>query len=42
MSETTTITVSKETWRDLNKRRIDPSDTFDDVVARLLEETDDD
>lgn len=38
MSETTTITVSKATWRELNKRRNEPSDTFDDVIAELLEE----
>lgn len=41
MSDTTTITVSKATWRELNKRRSEPSDTFDDVIAQLLDDNDD-
>jgi predicted CopG family antitoxin len=32
----TTITVSDETWRELNGRK-DPGETFDDVVQRLLD-----
>ncbi|WP_255455265.1 hypothetical protein [Natrialba sp. INN-245] len=35
-SDTTTIQVSKETWRQLNVRK-DPGETFDDVVQQLLE-----
>lgn len=39
MSETTTIEVSRETWRELNLRKEGPGDTFDAVVSRLLEES---
>lgn len=36
--EKTTIEVSIETWRELNHRKESPSDTFDDVLQRLLSE----
>jgi|AKVG01.1.fsa_nt_gi predicted CopG family antitoxin len=32
----TTITVSDETWKDLNRQK-EPGETFDEVVQRLLE-----
>jgi len=36
-SETVTkITVSEKTWQDLNARKRQPGETFDDVVQRLL------
>ena len=34
-----TIKVDESTWRDLNARK-HPGDTFDDVVRRLLDQTD--
>lgn len=37
--ETTTIQISQETWRRLNGRKEGPNDTFDDVLQRLLDET---
>jgi len=40
MSETTSIKISLETWQELNARKRSPSDTYDDVVARLVEESD--
>jgi predicted CopG family antitoxin len=36
MPDTTTIKISRETWRELNHRKRGPGDTFDDVVQRLL------
>jgi len=33
------IRVTDETWSELNKRK-QPGDSFDDVIQRLLEETD--
>jgi len=35
--ETTTLQVTKETWKQLNLRK-EPGETFDDVIQRLLEE----
>lgn len=37
----THVRVSEENWRRLNARK-EPGDDFDDVVTRLLEETEDD
>jgi predicted CopG family antitoxin len=42
MSEKTTIQISTETWRELNLRKESPSDTFDAVIQRLLDPSDDD
>jgi len=39
MADTTTVEVKTATWRELNRRK-DPGDSFDDVISRLLEETD--
>lgn len=39
--ETTTVTVSKDTWKELHLRK-DPGDSFDDVIRDLLEEADKD
>lgn len=39
MSETTTIQVTEDTWRELNGRK-EPGETFDDVLQRLLAESD--
>jgi len=40
-SETVTkITVSEKTWQDLNARKRQPGETFDDVVQRLLSDSD--
>jgi len=36
----THIRVSEETWTELNKRKR-PGDSFDDVIRRVLEESDD-
>jgi len=38
--EVTSIQVSKETWKRLNGRKEGPNDTFDDVLQRLLDDTD--
>lgn len=35
----TSIQVSRDTWRELNARKRGPDDTFDDVIQRLLAET---
>lgn len=37
MSEKTTIEVSLETWQRLNARKDRPGESFDDVIAELLE-----
>lgn len=37
--ESTTIQISRETWRRLNGRKKGPNETFDDVLERLLDET---
>lgn len=37
MSDTTTIQITEETWRELNMRK-NPGETFDDVIQRLLED----
>lgn len=42
MPDTTTIKISRETWRELNHRKRGPGDTFDDVVQRLLADDEDD
>jgi len=34
------ISVSGETWRELNARKREPGETFDDVVQRLLSSSD--
>jgi len=39
MGDTTTIEIKTETWRELNMRK-EPGDSFDDVIKRLLEKTD--
>lgn len=39
---TTTIQVSMDTWRRLNARKQGPNETFDDVLQRLLDATEDD
>jgi hypothetical protein len=40
-SETETkITVGGETWQRLNARKREPGETFDDVVQRLLNDSD--
>jgi predicted CopG family antitoxin len=36
----TKITVSGNTWRRLNARKREPGETFDDVVQRLLSDSD--
>ncbi|WP_080508259.1 antitoxin VapB family protein [Haloparvum sedimenti] len=36
--DTTTVTVSKETWKQLHLRK-GPGDSFDDVIQELLEES---
>ncbi len=36
--ETTTIQVSEETWKQLNRQK-GPGDTFDDVIQELLQES---
>ena len=35
----TTVRLLAETWRRLNARRIVPSENLDEVVKRLLDET---
>lgn len=40
MAEKTTIEVRTETWRGLMAQKQGPSDSFDDVIQRLLENTD--
>ncbi|MEY7850277.1 hypothetical protein AB7C87_13880 [Natrarchaeobius sp. A-rgal3] len=34
--ETTTVTVSKKTWKRLTMRK-EPGDSFDDVISDLLD-----
>jgi predicted CopG family antitoxin len=34
------VRVSKETWQDLNARK-EPTDSFNDVIRRLLDEVND-
>lgn len=38
MAEYTTINVKPETWKQLNARK-NPGDSFDDVIQRLLAES---
>ena len=42
MADSTTIQVSMDTWQRLNARKTGPDDTFDKVIERLLDETEDD
>lgn len=37
--ETTNVEVKRDTWRELNARKRGPNDTFDDVIRRMLDET---
>jgi len=37
--EITSIQISRDTWKRLNSRKEGPDDTFDDVVERLLDKT---
>ena len=39
MADTTTLQVSKDTWKRLNARK-EPGETFDDVITRLLDDSD--
>lgn len=39
-SENTSIQIKKDTWKRLNMRK-EPGDTFDDLVNRLLDATED-
>ena len=41
MGEDTTITVSQQVWRELNKRKQASGESFDDVLCRLLDLDDD-
>ena len=34
----TTITISNELWKNLNKLRTEPGDTFDIIIKRLIKE----
>jgi predicted CopG family antitoxin len=36
MSDKTTIQVSTEIWKELNKKRL-PGESFDDVIEKVLE-----
>jgi len=36
MEDKTTISISKELWIKLNKLKEGPSDTFEDVVLKLI------
>ncbi len=38
MKKKTNIEVTTDTWRELNQQK-EPGDTFDDVIQRLLSET---
>ena len=37
--DVTTVKVSADTWKRLNQRK-EPGDTFDDVISKLLDESD--
>lgn len=37
----TTVKVKKDTWQELNRMK-QPGDSFDDVLQRVLQNTDDD
>jgi predicted CopG family antitoxin len=39
--DSTSIQIGRETWRRLNGRKRGPDETFDDVLQRLLDETED-
>lgn len=39
MSSSNPVKVSDETWQRLNARK-EPGDTFEDVIRRMLDETD--
>ena len=36
--EATTVRLLRDTWRRLNALKVDPADTLDDVVRKLLDE----
>jgi predicted CopG family antitoxin len=38
--DTTTVKLKRDTWKELNSKK-EPGDSFDDVIRRLLNETDD-
>lgn len=38
MGTDTRVRVSRETWRELNERKDEPGETFDDVLQRLLDD----
>jgi predicted CopG family antitoxin len=38
MGDTTTVEVKTETWKQLNERK-EPGDSFDDVISKMLAET---
>jgi len=40
--EVTTIKVSRETWRRLNRRKQRPDESFDDIVQELLTQAEED
>lgn len=40
--EKTNIEITTSTWRELNSRKSAPSESFDDVITRLLEQAGDD
>ena len=42
MAERTTVEVSLETWKRLNERKNRPGESFDEVIAELLDSADDD
>jgi predicted CopG family antitoxin len=35
---TTTIEIARDTWQELNARKKEPGEAFNDVVDRLLEQ----
>lgn len=37
-SETTTIELNREIWRELHNRKQGPGDSFNNMVERLLDE----
>jgi predicted CopG family antitoxin len=36
--DTTTIEVTKETWKRLNSEKMQPGESFDDAINHLLEQ----
>lgn len=39
MAERATIKCARETWAEINRRRQSPSESMNDVLQRLLEQT---